>query len=506
MNGLNRRDFLRVMAAAGAGLAGVSKIFAVETAAKKPNFVFILIDDMGWTDVGCFGSKFYQTPNIDKLAAQGMRFTDAYAACPVCSPTRASIMTGKYPARLHLTDYIPGDQASEGKPWGSEKFIAPEFEQQLPLQEVTIAEALKQVGYATCYLGKWHLGTEEFYPDKQGFDSNIGGSDRGSPPSYFYPYGRGERSLPGLEEGRQGEYLTDRLTDEAIRFIEGNKDKPFFLYLAHYAVHKPIQAKRELIAKYAGKLRGQEVTAGADYRAEKNFSVTKLKQDDPMYAAMVESVDESVGRVMDKLAESGMEENTIVIFVSDNGGLSTHGVGSVPTSNMPLRAGKGWLYEGGIREPMIVRWPGVVKPGSSCPEAVTSTDFYPTILEMAGMPLEPEHHKDGRSLVSLLKGEGKIGREAIYWHYPHYHSSGSRPSGAVRAGRFKLIEWYEDDRIELYDLEKDVGEMNDLAYKMPEKAAAMREMLHSWLRSVGASMPVKLNPHYDPNIERRYGQ
>lgn len=501
-----RRGFLKSagLSAAAVAFSGCLKSLSVVAANrddKKLNFVFMLIDDLGWADVGCYGSRFYETPNIDKLAAQGMRFTNAYAACPVCSPTRGSIMTGRYPARLNITDWIPGDQASRNKPYRSEKLIAPDFNLQLPLNEVTIAEALKKAGYASCSVGKWHLGKEPFYPDKQGFDINIAGNDKGSPPTYFFPYMRKGRARLDLAGGKPGEYLTDRLTDEALKWLEANKDRPFFLYFPHYAVHTPIQARRELIEKYQVKAKGYRRTSSADYRAERHYSVTKLKQNDPVYAAMVHSVDESVGRVMNKLKELGIADNTAVIFMSDNGGLSTHSVRNVFTSNLPLRAGKGWLYEGGIREPMIIKWPGVVKVGSVSAEPVTSTDFYPTILEMAGLDLEPKCHVDGLSLVPLIKGSGSLNREAIYWHYPHYHSSGNRPSGAVRAGRYKLIEWYEDNSVELYDLAEDVSEKNNLAVKMPDKTEQLRQMLHKWRESVDAHMPTP-NPDYDPSTKK----
>jgi arylsulfatase A-like enzyme len=428
---------------------------------KKPNFVFILIDDMGWRDLGCYGSTFYETPHIDNLARQGMRFTNAYAACPVCSPTRASILTGKYPARLHLTDWIPGNK----KPFA--KLQVPKFHQELPHEEVTLARALKPAGYISAAIGKWHLGGKGFLPEDHGFDLNFGGDHRGQPPSYFFPY-----QIPSIKTGEAGEYLTDRLTTEAARFIEKNKDKPFFLYLAHYGVHTPLQAKKDVIAKYQAKAK------------------TVKPQGSPVYAAMVESVDDSVGRLTAKLDELRIADRTVVIFMSDNGGLERS------TSNAPLRAGKGTPYEGGIREPMIVRWPGTVKAGSVCDTPVISVDFFPTILETAGMLTDPRRVIDGVSLAPLLKQTALLQRDRLYWHYPHYHLD--KPFGAVRVGDFKLIEFYEDGRLELYNLKEDVSEANDLAKTMPDRAAAMRKMLDEWRHRVGADMPSP-NPNYDPN-------
>jgi len=448
-----RREFLRLagLAAGAAALGSMGRATAAEAAPPKLNFIFILLDDMGQRDLGCYGSTIYETPNTDKLASQGMRFTDGYAACPVCSPTRASILAGKYPARLNLTDWIPGQR--EKNP----KLLVPKFNQELPLEEVTIAEALKAAGYSCASIGKWHLGGEPYYPDKQGFDLNVAGTAKGQPPRYFSPYG-----IPTLADGPKGEYLTDRLADEAEKFIEQNRDRPFFLYLPQFAVHTPIQGKEEIAAKYARK---------PPDGGQKNAT----------YAAMIESVDQSVGRVMKKLDALGLADRTVVFFMSDNGGLA--GV----TSNAPLRAGKGTLYEGGVREPMIVKWPGVVRSGTTASTPVTSTDFYPTILEMAGLPLKPEQHVDGLSLMPLLKESGPLRRDTLYWHYPHYHRT--TPAGALRHGDWKLIEYFEDGRLELYNLRDDIGEKNDLATAMPEKARELQTMLAEWRRSVGAQMP-----------------
>jgi arylsulfatase A-like enzyme len=318
---------------------------------------------------------------------------------------------------------------------------------------------------------------------------NIGGDYSGAPPTYFWPYKKRGRSLETLPPGgEKGEYLTDRLTDESLKFLQANKDRPFLLYLSHYAVHTPIESKPALTNKYKTKAAKLPPPGGPQYIPVYGRYITKCVQDNPAFAGMVQSVDESVGRVMRKLEELGVADNTAVIFMSDNGGLSTV-PREAPTSNLPLRAGKGWLYEGGIREPMIIKWPGVVKQGSVCSEPVTSTDFYPTMLEMAGLPLMPEQHIDGASMMPLLKNKGKLKRKAIYWHYPHYHGSGNRPNGAVRAGDYKLIEWYENGRIELYNLKNDIGERHDLAAEMPKKAAELRRMLHKWRRQTNAKMP-----------------
>lgn len=426
--------------------------------AAKPNIVFILIDDMGWTDVGCFGSKIYQTPNIDKLAAQGMRFTDAYAACNVCSPTRASILTGKYPARLHLTDWIPGKNIPNAK------LKIPDWTMHLPLEETTLAEALKPAGYVSACIGKWHLGDEAYYPEKQGFEVNIGGYHKGHPQSYFSPY-----KNPKLPNGPNGEYLTDRLAAEAENFIKANKNKPFFLYLPNYAVHTPLEAKKEYVDQYLAR------------------GLKPKGQNSATYAAMIQSVDDGVGRVMKTLDDLGIAENTVVIFMSDNGGLARS------TSNAPLRAGKGTAYEGGVREPMIVKWPGVTKPGSECSVPVISMDFFPTILEMCNVAQSKP--VDGVSITSLLKGGSSLSREALFWHYPHYHET--TPYGVVRAGDYKLIEYFEDNHLELYNLKDDIGETKDLSKAMPDKTAELVALLRDWRKSVNAQMPTP-NPGYDP--------
>ena len=484
MTHTNRREFLRAAGAAAAGLAGGSALAAAAPRPKrKLNFVFLLIDDMGWSDASCYGSTFYETPGIDRLAAEGMRFTNAYAACPVCSPTRASIMAGKYPARIDLTNFIAGQRRG--------KLLPAEYIHHLPLEEVTLAEAFKEAGYTTFFTGKWHLGDEPHFPDKQGFTvtRGVGG---GSPRSYFSPY-----KNPHLPDGPAGEYLTDRLTEEAVRFLDTVREEPFLLYLSHHAVHTPLRSKEPLTKKYQAKAAALPAPKSPTFIPEGRMEARQV-QDHAVYAGMVQSMDESVARVMKKLDELDLADSTAVIFMSDNGGLSTS-EGS-PTSNLPLRGGKGWLYEGGIREPMIVKWPGVTKAGSTCDEPVISNDFYPTMLEMASLPLRPKQHVDGVSFASLLTGAPAPAPRALYWHYPHYSNQGCDPGGAVRAGDLKLIENYETGRVELYDLGKDIGERNDLSKTMPAKKAELLAMLHAWRRSVDAKMP-KPNPDWKPGMQ-----
>lgn len=448
------------------------------SAAAPMNVVFILIDDLGWRDLGCYGSTYYRTPNIDRLAAEGMRFTNGYAACNVCSPTRAAVMTGKYPARLLLTQWLPAGR------WKATNYKLREgrYLQALPLEETTIAEALRDQGYQTAFLGKWHLGTETYYyPEHQGFDVNIAGRDYGAPGSYFYPFkgawkipttGRFLQKEPPLS-GKQGDYLVDRLAEEAEGFIRKNAGKPFFLMLSHYAVHAPLQGKPDKIARYR--------------RIPKN-----QRQGHPAYAAMVQSVDESVGRVMQTLRDLDLEQQTLVIFTSDNGAAHQS------SDSSPLRANKGSNYEGGIRVPVIIKWPREAKAGSVSDEPVISTDFYPTILEALRLPSRPHQHLDGMSLVPVLRGQGNLEREALFWHYPHYNQHPqSAPSGVIRQGAWKLIEFYETGKLELYNLREDLGEKKDLSESHAEKARALRDKLDAWRQAVGAD-PMKPNPAY-PN-------
>lgn len=463
--------------------------------ADKPNIIVILADDLGWADLSCYGSTFHESPNLDKLAAQGMRFTQAYASSPYCSPSRAAIMTGRHPARLKITDYIP----SNGK---SGKLLPAEMKMELPLEEVTIAEVLRDAGYATWHVGKWHLGDVGFYPQDQGFQVNIAGHAGGLPPSYFWPYGNKSneavpkpkgggyhsRGVPGLVDGgKEGEHLCDRLTSEAMKLIEQRKpEQPFFLYLPFYDVHTPIMAKPELVQKYkakAAKMRLPAVTYTEGNPAH-GSKPTKMKEQqvDPTYAAMIETMDTNVGRLMAKLAELGIADNTLILFTSDNGG---HNV----TSNRPLRGGKGWLYEGGVREPWIVKWPGVTKPGSTCDVPVMNTDILPTVLEACGLPAKPELHKDGVSIVPLLRGSKEPVHESLFWHFPHYGNHGSGPCSSVREGDWKLIHWIEDDSVELFNLATDISEKNNVAAQHPEIVKNLRERLEAWRKETAANMP-----------------
>jgi arylsulfatase A-like enzyme len=468
-----------------------------EKTMPQPNFIFILIDDLGWKDLGCYGSEFYETPHLDRLAQAGMRFTDAYAACPVCSPTRASILSGKYPARVGVTDWID---------WGFRlhpcrgKLVDVPYLNHLPLEEHSLAAALKTAGYCTWHVGKWHLGGEPYLPDQHGFDVNIAGCHWGSPQKgYFSPY-----DIPTLENGPAGEYLTDRLTDEAIRLIQNNDGTPFFLNLWYYTVHTPIQGKQEYVERFAAKAQEMGLDQAKAFEEGDFFPVQhkqhlrikrRLIQSDPVYAAMVSSLDENVGRLLDALTRSGQADNTVIVFFSDNGGLAT-AEGS-PTSNAPLAEGKGWMYEGGTREPLIVTWPSAVEPGSICSVPVTSTDFYPTILEMAGFDQLPEQHCDGVSLLPLLKGAEGLEREAIFWHYPHYGNQGGTPGSSVRAGDFKLIEFFEDNHVELYNLREDIGEEQDLAQTEPELARRLQAILAEWRAEIEAKIP-EPNPDFVP--------
>lgn len=450
---MNRRTFLRTMTGG-----------AIANAAARPrwNVLFVLTDDLGWHDLGPYGNSFIDTPNLTRFAQQGVRFTNAYAACPVCSPTRASIMTGKYPARLHLTDWIPGR-----KQWPTARLLTPKFNQFLPIADATIAEAISPRGYRTAAIGKWHLGGDGHLPTDRGFGTNIAGTAAGHPPTYFGPL-----ELPGLKL-RPGEFLTERLTSEGIRFTRAGKATPFFLYQSHFTVHLPLQAREEAVAKYR-----KRDLAGVD----------------PTYCAMVESADDSMGRLMQALDESGQAGNTIVIFFSDNGGVRFQGKRPQPiTNNSPLRAGKGHLFEGGIRDPLMIRWPGVTRPGTVIDTPVSSIDFFPTICEAAGAPAATV---DGKSLLPLLRG-GKSPDRPLFWHYPHYSDQGGKPGGAIRLGDWKLIEFYEDNRLELFHLVEDPGEKLNLVHREAARAKKLHGILAGWRRSVDASMPSP-NPQYDP--------
>ncbi|HJZ92949.1 MAG TPA: sulfatase, partial [Gemmataceae bacterium] len=409
--------------------------------AERWNVVLIVADDLGWADLGCYGSQYHKTPNLDRLAAEGLRFTHGYAACPVCSPTRAAIMTGKYPARVGITDWLPG---RPDRP--DQKLVRPPLVTDLPASELTLAAAFKKAGYVTGHIGKWHLGGKGAGPQDRGFEVNIAGDQAGSPLSYFAPYrGKGDRVIPGLETAAEGEYLTDRLAAEAEKFLDTHKEKPFFLYLPHYAPHIPMRAKAELIAKYKAGRQGE--------------------QGNPIYAAMLESLDDAVGRVLKKLDDLKLADRTVVTLTSDNGGLcTTEGPNTPPTINTPLREGKGYLYEGGIRVPLIVKAPGIDPAVVRAP--AISHDLFRTLLDLADVPQKGEI--DGACLITALKGGRGPKRDALFWHYPHYSNQGGRPGGAVREGDLKLIEFYENGRRELFDLKSDPGESRNLAADKPE--------------------------------------
>ncbi len=461
---------------------------------NRPNILFCLADDLGWSDLGCYGSSFYETPHLDRLAATGARLTDAYAACPVCSPTRVSIMSGKYPARLDTTDWFGAPQpGSDNRPWARDKPLLPApYIDHLPLEEVTLAETLKSAGYATFFAGKWHLGGGGFSPEDQGFDVNKGGYFRGAPTpptGYFSPYGN-----PKLSDGPEGEHLPARLAEETVSFIRDQQGEPFFAMLSFYSVHTPLQTRADLEEKYKRKALALDQNS-ARFGREGNRKV-RLVQDHAVYAGMVEAMDLAVGTVLDALEDLNLATNTIVFFTSDNGGLSTSEGG--PTSNYPLRAGKGWLYEGGIRESTLVRWPGKIREGLVIDAPVMSTDFYPTILDMTGTTLLPSQHIDGVSIAPLLRGDGALPERALYWHYPHYHNQGNSPAAAIREGPYKLLSFYEDDRVELYNLSEDIGEQVNLAEKLPDKAKALLAKLRDWQEALDAKVP-SINPRAASN-------
>lgn len=452
---------------------------------KKQNFVFIVVDDMGWKDLGYSGSTFYETPNIDALSKTSIQFTNAYASAAVCSPTRASILTGKHPARVNITDWIPGDNNQD------KKLIGPTDLDELPLKEVTIAEVLKKNGYCTFFAGKWHLGDKGFLPQDQGFDVNLGGYHIGQPPGgYYVPY-----KNPYLPDGPKGEYLKDRLTNESIHFLDTIKKKPFLLYLSYYSVHTPIQANIKYIDKFKHKLKTMDSLAPADRK--EGTALTKMAQRNPKYASMVYALDENLGRLIQKLKAEGLYENTTIIFTSDNGGLTTIEEGldyDRPTSVVPLRGGKGWLYEGGIRVPLLIKPAHYKEISSIVSEPVVSHDFFPTMLSLANITLEKNIVMDGLSLVPLFMGD-TIDRKEIFWHYPHYHASGWTPGAAIRQGDWKLISFYETANVELYNLAEDISEQNDLASKYPERVSSLKKRLNELQESMNANKPA-LNKNY----------
>jgi len=451
---------------------------------EKPNVLFILVDDLGWSDLGCYGSTFYESPNLDKLASSAVKFTNAYSAHPVCSPTRAAILTGKNPARIGITDWIPG-RGDKGK-----KLKTPKILNELPLEEYTIAEAFRDNGYKTFFAGKWHLGDVGFLPTDQGFEINIGGNHTGQPKGgYYSPY-----KNPQLPDGPKGEYLTDRLTNETIKFIETSKSKeePFFAYLAYYTVHTPIQACKRHIAKF--KEKAKTLPAPPDSGNVKEHDAwTKTQQNNPAYASMIYAMDENVGRLMKKLKELGIYNNTIIVFTSDNGGLSTLYWKGAPTCNSPLRAGKGWCYEGGIRVPLIIKPASGQNRAEVVDQPVVSMDLYPTLVDLTGIKPVPDQYVDGVNLAPAIEGK-QLKRDAIFWHYPHYHGSGWTPGASIRKGDWALIEFYEyDNKIELYNLKNDLSEKTDLSKENPEKAKNMLDKLREMQKATGAKLPVLKN-------------
>ena len=499
-------------------------VFAAQTAmsvgeTRKPNIIFFLVDDLGWPDVGCYGSSFYETPAIDQIAKEGVKFDDAYATCQVCSPSRASILTGKYPARTDLTEWVGGRVEQDHEKLHSAKRV-----KALPEGEITIAEALRRHGYATANFGKAHVGRD---PKTYGFDEEITGwvgSFHAPFGGWPGPGGKYDQTL----QSKEGDYFTDKLTDAALDFIERKKDQPFFVHLEHFAVHDPIEGRKDLVEKYKKKLAKMPLDDGPDYILEGNpdepapseasiaemkkyqrpddFINTRLgwvkqKQDNVEFAGMVGAMDESLARIRAKLEELKLADNTIIIFTSDNGGMSASNRFQknnnraqmdqrFSSSMLPLRGGKGWLYEGGLRVPLIVFWPGHSKPGMVTDVPVTGTDFYPTLLDMLDLPLMPEQHKDGISFAPLLEGKPFNGHDAIYWHFPHYSNHGNQsPGGAVRVGKYKLLEYYENGTVQLYDLENDLGEQNDISKQNPEVTQNLLNMLQDWRQQTDAKMP-----------------
>lgn len=455
---------------------------------NPPNVVFLLVDDLGWTDLGSFGSEFYEIPNLDRLVKSGIKFTQAYTASPVCSPTRASIMTGKYPSKIYNTDWFGAPQPYEiQNHWTKNKPLKPAYyNPNLDLGETTLAEALKVAGYSTFFAGKWHLGEEEsHWPENQGFDINKGGNDKGAPSTgnkYFSPYNN-----PRLEDGPEGEYLPERLADETVNFIRENKSKPFFAMLSFYSVHTPLMTTKALEEKYLAKRAAMNLE---DKFAPEGKNQNRITQSHAIYAGMVEAMDQSVGKVMDEIEALGLDENTMFVFFSDNGGLST-AEGS-PTTNLPLRAGKGWLYEGGIRVPMIMSWKNNLPKGKEISAPVISNDLFPTLMDLTGNgeAIESMEDLDGQSLKNLIfTEENTTVRKPLYWHYPHYGNQGGNPGSVIREGDWKLIYFYESQNMELYNLKEDIGEQNNLVSTYPEKAQTLKINLFDWLVKTKAAFP-----------------
>lgn len=452
-----------------------------QDAKKDFNIILIHVDDLGWADIGVLGSDFYETPNIDRLAAEGILFTNSYAAAAICSPTRAALLTGKHPARTGITDWIRAKFQG-----GSEMALPDEYEENpgkewktpknqgfLPLEETTLAERLQQFGYTNLHIGKWHLGEEGHFPEDQGFHINIGGNDLGQPPSYFDPY-LPEKPVQhyefkNLPPRKKGEFLMDREGDEVVAFIQSQEKNKFFIHWAPYAVHTPIMGKAEIIAKYQQKKKGD--------------------QGNPVYAALVESLDQNVGKVMMELDRLGLRNNTLVIFTSDNGGLIGNPTQPI-TNNSPLRSQKGYPYEGGIRVPTIVRWPGKIKAGQKSDTPIISMDWIPTITEYLGDKPVKEA-LDGVSLVSVIENPDQNIMRDLFWHFPHFRGTDIVPYAIVMSGDFKLIHYFDGSKAELFDLKNDPGESLNMIDSDPETAGLLLKKLEKWLTETRARIPIK---------------
>ncbi len=457
-------------------------------AASKPNILFILVDDLGIKDVGVEGSQFYETPNIDSFARSGMRFTQGYAACSVCSPSRASILLGQYPTRHGITDYLGAKTGKEFASQRKTKLLVPDYVKNLPAEQTTLAAALKNAGYKTFFAGKWHLGSKGAWPEDRGFDVNIGGWEAGGPEGgYYAPW-----INPNLPSGPRGQSLTQRLADETISFIEKNTNGPFLAYLAFYAVHGPIETTKPLWEKYRAKA-STKPAPKERFKIDRTLPV-RLVQDNPIYAGLIDEMDNAVGRVLKRIDELGLTTNTIIVFTSDNGGVVSGD--SFSSSQLPYRGGKGRQWEGGIRVPIYIRAPGVTLPESICDTPVIGIDFFPTLLELAGVNSPPKHTIDGISLVPLLKG-GSVPPRPLFWHYPHYGNQGGEPSSIIRSGDWKLIHYWEDGRNELYNLAADIGEQHDLAVIETKRTSDLWSQLQAWLKSTDAKFPAP-NPDYKP--------